>query len=150
MLSAYLLSGKRFSDKRSAASFYKQRILRIMLPMWVYLLAVTAALLLIKYPVTSKSVLVYAVGGAGFVSSGVLGLGHFWYTSVLLICYFLVPILDMLANKIEKVSVFQKILILISMVLFLTCVFGFLGYAAYGVNIALFCFAFMYFRKRKC
>lgn len=146
VLSAYLMSRKTFSSVSSAMEFYKKRLLRIMLPMWIYLLFIVLALFAIRYPVSFKAVAVYLIGGAGFSTEGVLGLGHFWYISVLLICYLLVPILDWLLKKTVELFLIKKAIFILILCFTLLSFFLIVGYPEYGINISLFCIAYVFFR----
>lgn len=85
ILSAKLLCGKRFENGKQVIDFYKTRLIRIMLPVWIYLAAICLVLCVIKQPPSISAVIVYVLGGAAFIKSGVLGLGHFWYISIILI-----------------------------------------------------------------
>ena len=82
VLSAKLLQKKRFNTTKDVLQFYGTRIVRIMLPVWIYLAAISVILIIIRQPPSIISVLVYALGGAAFIKGGVLGLGHFWYLSI--------------------------------------------------------------------
>lgn len=140
-LSAYLMSKKSFAAISDVLQFYKKRVLRVMLPMWIYTACLVVVLLVLRIQVEPVAILLYAVGGAGFAPSGVLGLGHFWYITVILICYLLVPLLDSISKK------KHPWLLSISLSVICLAVMTLAGKSMYGVNIALFIFAYLLFRK---
>ena len=104
VLSAKLLCNRKFNCVKDVLLFYKKRILRLMIPVWIYLILAVLILLLIKQPVSGLAVLIYALGGAAFTQSGLLGLGHFWYITIILIAYLLIPVLSILAGKLKNVN----------------------------------------------
>lgn len=143
VLSAYLMSQKKFVTMDDVLQFYKKRVLRLMLPMWLYTLCLVLVLLVLHVPVEPQALLFYAIGGAGFAPSGILGLGHFWYITVILICYLLVPLLDRITCKKHPwlLSVLLSALAI--------AVMTWAGKSAYGVNIALFMLSYLLFRQNE-
>ena len=147
ILSVRLLYRKRFESVREVLEFYKSKILRIMIPVWIYTLAICFVLFIIKYPLSITTVVIYMLGGAAFIDSGILGLGHFWYISIILIAYFLVPLLSLFAEKSKKLSAFALAAICFGIFAVLTGVFYFIGNAFYGVNLSLFVIAYYIFQR---
>ena len=142
VLSAYLMSQKQFSSRGDVWQFYKKRILRIMIPMWIYTACLVLVLLVLRIHIAPIAILLYALGLAGFAPSGILGLGHFWYITVILICYLLVPLMDKLSRNRNR-WLWTVLISLLGLAL-MTLV----GKSAYGVNLALFLFTYMYFRTQ--
>ncbi len=147
ILSARLMYKKRFENWKQIFTFYKDKLIRIMLPVWIYLFAICAVLLLIKYPLSIKAAIVYALGGAAFIKSGVLGLGHFWYISIILIAYILVPVLSLFADRLKKAKLTAFIPVCIFALTFLVAIFYLVGNASYGVNLGLFVISYYVFSR---
>lgn len=145
VLSAKLQNEKHFNTVNDVVMFYKKRIIRIMLPLWIYILGVTIVLLLIKIPVTAKVFVMYMIGGAGISKTNILGVGHLWFVTVLLICYLIVPVLYKLKPYIIGLSKFKFILLMIAQYCFITCLMNMIGYPEYGVSISLFVFSYYLF-----
>jgi peptidoglycan/LPS O-acetylase OafA/YrhL len=148
IISAYLMAQKDLK-KSEIVSFYKKRLSRILLPYEVYLLMVILVLIVIGYGVKPISVLFYMTGMAAFTSSGVLGLGHFWYITILLICYLLVPLLNRIKRFLINCSIGLFILINAAIYSILQISFILFGHAEYAVDIYCFVFAYFYFSRRK-
>lgn len=147
LLSAKLLCKKKFNNGKEVLSFYGSRFLRVMLPVWIYLVAIVCVLWLIKYPLSVTAVIIYALGGAAFSPSGVLGLGHFWYITIILVAYLLVPLLSLFAEKMKGLKAVYYWGMLLGVSAILTAVFYFLGNASYGINLSLFVCAYYYFYR---
>lgn len=147
VISAKVLCEKTFPDMTSVWKFYRTRIERIIIPVWLYLLEIVLLLLIVRVPFKWSSVFVYALGGAGFAKQGMLGLGHFWYITVLLICYMLVPILSVFACVLQKKTSITRYLTLGLGCTVLILIMYLLGYPQYGVNIGLFCFSYIWFKN---
>lgn len=145
IISAYLMFNKKF-DGEGVLTFYKKRVISIFVPYEIYLLAIILALCVIHQPPSLKAVLMYGLGLAGFSNVSILGLGHFWYITVLLFCYFITPLVlgifcqwnDVIKKRIAL------FLVIIGQFLFL----GFMGYPSYGIHIGGYIFTLCYFVKR--
>ena len=109
VLSAKLLSQKNVATSTEIVTFYKTRLLRICLPVWIYLLCLVPALYVVGRGPALADILLYTVGMAGFAPSGILGLGHFWYITVVLLCYLLVPILNATDCRARGMPPFERI-----------------------------------------
>lgn len=149
VLSAKLLQKKSFNTKRDALQFYKTRVVRIMLPVWIYLIAICTVLVVIQQPPSWISVIAYALGGAAFVKNGILGLGHFWYLTIILIAYLLTPVLAIFAKRMKEARrwIFVSILVMIS--LGLVSIFWLIATPAYGVHLSLFIVAYYLFQRQE-
>lgn len=100
LISGFLMSKKNILlTNKGIFCYYGSRIKKLSLPYIVYILAVVVVLCLIQRPPTLSSVIMYLIGCAGFTENGVLGLGHLWFITVLLICYFLTPLLQLLKDS---------------------------------------------------
>lgn len=148
VLSAKLLQKKRFKDGKDVLRFYGTRITRIMLPVWIYLAAICAVLVIIKQPPSLTAVIVYALGGAAFIKSGVLGLGHFWYLTIILIAYLLTPLLALFAEKMKRAKLWQFVVVLGVISLAFIGLFLCIGNPSYGVHLSLFIIAYYVFQKQ--
>lgn len=144
IISAYLISKRKF-NKETLAVFYIKRIKSIFIPYEIYLLAIVLALYIINKPPSIKGILMYSLGLAGFAKEGVLGLGHFWYITVLLICYLIAPIILNICREKNnyKQGIFLCLIITAQFLLFLTW-----KYPAYGIHVGTYIFSLCYFFKR--
>lgn len=76
-----------------------------------------------------------------------MGLGHMWYITAVLICYFMVPVLDFLLKRVE--SKVRILLILVVIACLLIGVFQMYSYLAYGINIAFFAVMLCVFKNQR-
>lgn len=149
VLSAKLISGKKIETSLSVANFYKAKLLRIFIPLWIYLICILVVLTAIgRWPGVGAATM-YLVGLAGVSKKGVLGLGHFWYITVLIICYCLVPLMYKIAQCCEKKNKVWAFLLQLIIPSSAILAFLFTKYKYYGVNIALFSGAYFWFYKTK-
>ncbi len=149
VISAKLLSNKCFDSKTEVASFIKSRLLRIYIPVWVYLLCLVPVLYIVGRGPSISGLIMYFIGAAGFAKSGILGLGHFWYITVLLICYLLVPVMYKIAEYSQKQSGIKAKALSALLPIGAIAAFVFTPYKSYGVNIALFCVSYFMFYNTK-
>lgn len=149
VLSARLLCGKEFKTRKEVLHFYGTRLVRIMLPVWIYLAAICGVLCIINKPPSLSSVVVYALGGAAFIKSGVLGLGHFWYLSIILIAYLITPLLAYFSDTIKKAKNWIVVLFFTITLLLLAGVFFLIGNISYGIHLSLFVIAYYVFQRQK-
>ncbi len=148
VISAKLLSRKSFNSKADVLKFYKSRYFRICLPLWIYLLCITPALCVIGRAPKIISAVMYFIGLSGFAPTVVLGLGHLWYISVLLICYSIVPLLNLISVRADAMSKGKGVLLKSILPLFFAVAFLFIDSKEFfGVNISLFCIAYFCFKK---
>ena len=149
VLSAKLLCEKDLTTRNQVLSFYKTRILRICLPVWIYLICLVPMLYLVGRGPDFSAVVLYLLGMAGFAPSGILGLGHFWYITVLLLCYLLVPILNYIDRISTQTHPLRAFLLKAMPSAVVVLLFAMTPWMYFGVNIALFVAAYFYFRSHK-
>lgn len=148
VLSAKLLSQKEVNTCTQIAAFYKTRFLRICLPIWIYLLCLVPVLFIVGRGPEWSAIALYAVGMAGFAPSGILGLGHFWYVTVLLLLYLLVPVLCQIDHMARKMNPLKGFALKAAFAAVPVLAFAMTPQAYFGVNMALFIVAYFYFRAR--
>ena len=146
VLSAKLLSKKDITTGAQALTFYKTRLLRIFLPVWLYLLCLVPVLFLVGRGPTLSAMLLYTAGLAGFAPSGILGLGHFWYITALLLCYLVTPLLNRIDQVARGASPLKGLLLKTAPVAAAVLIFAMTPLAYFGVNVSLFIIAFFCFR----
>ena len=144
-ISAYLLSVYTFENNMDIVMFLKKRFMRIMIPVWIYLISIIGILLIAHLPVKPMSVVMYMLGLTAFSKEGLLGLGHLWYITAILICYSVVPIL----NRILKNEVMKPIRLMIISLILVICMMIFYRYSymAYGIDIAFFVVMYCLFQR---
>ncbi len=147
ILSARLICQKQFTNKKDIFLFFKTRILRIFIPVWIYLVCIIPALFVVGRGPKISAIIMYFFGLSGFAKSGVLGLGHFWYITVMLICYLLAPILCKIAVMSKKSENIKGLLLQGVFIICPTLVFMFTQHKYYGVNISLFVASYFLFYK---
>lgn len=146
IISAYLLSLKP-NVSRNTYSFYKRRLSSIFPSYWIYLIAVISVLSILGQAPDIKSIICYSLGLSGFITdTGLLGLGHLWFISVLLICYFLIPLLHYICANYTTGGgkVLICIIILFQMILFSIC-----GYPSYGIHVGSYIFVYCLFKQTR-
>lgn len=146
ILSAKLLSQKEVASYAETTAFYKTRLLRIFLPIWIYLLCLVPVLFIVGRGPKLYAIALYLVGMAGFAPSGILGLGHLWYVTVLLILYLLVPVLCCIDRAARKMCFWKGFLLKALWAVAPTLAFAATPQAYFGVNMTLFVAAYFYFR----
>lgn len=144
IISALLSSNMTFTVPGQVSVYYKKRLKKLFLPLWIYVIVITIILFLIGWPQKTKSVVLYLLGLAAFSESGILGLAHLWFVSIILICYALVPAFILVQSQSRKKLFRIVALILIGIVV---CFYK-LGYGAYGVYISFFIGVFYWFGNK--
>lgn len=147
VLSAFLLSNYSFTSLVECKNFLKKRIQRIMIPLWIYLVTIILGLLIIRYPVKANAVFMYAIGLAAFSPDGVLGLGHLWYITAILICYAMLPLLDVVLRRVKQWPLKGGIIAVI--VAFWVALFWRFSYVAFGIDVAFFLLTTLYFKSNR-
>lgn len=147
ILSARLICTKKFDDKEDIFRFFKTRVLRIFVPLWIYFACIIPVLYVAGRGPQVSTVIMYFTGLMGFARFGVLGLGHLWYVTVLLMCYLLVPVLYKVAVYCEKTDGIKAIALKALVPSAAILVFLFTKYNYYGVDIACFSAAYFMFYK---
>ena len=143
IISAYLLSLKPNLSK-NYYSFYKRRISSIYPKYLIYIFAVSCALLIVKREPDINSILCYSLGLSGFTNSCILGLGHLWFISVLLVCYLITPLLYRIC-KITSKNTFLIYLIALLIILFVVTFFA--DYPSYAIHIGSFICVYCFYNR---
>lgn len=147
LVSAFLLSNRSFSSICEVREFLKRRLIRIMIPIWIYLAFISVVLLVMRQPLKPSAVVLYSSGLAAFSKSGLLGLGHLWYVTAVLICYSMVPILDFLLKKMDS-KIWRGIFLAIVSAFWIG-LFQAYSYLAYGIDIAFFAVMICVFKSQR-
>lgn len=99
ILSGFLFGTRGSGITENVAAWYKRRIRRIYIPLWLYLLA-----LMLLYILTGKSILntdwIWLALGLAADLSGIVEARHTWFITALILCYFLTPFLERLAARV--------------------------------------------------
>lgn len=143
IISAFLMAGREYNNNEDVLLFYKKRFYSIYIPYEIYLLCVIAVLAVLRKLPQIKAILLYALGAAAFSDVHVLGLGHLWYISIILICYLITPII----YKINTIDKGKSILLLLTVAQFI--VFIILDYPSYGVHIGSYVLLFSFFQRHQ-
>lgn len=112
IISGYLY-GKKDIDK--PISWIIKRIKKIMIPVWIWVAIVNIIYLIKGTPINAVSVISYIFNLQGWFGA-TNGLEHLWFLSVIMICYFVTPILNKLKALGSKVMLITIILFAISIV----------------------------------
>lgn len=139
IISAYLLSLKDISSHKD---FYQRRFKSIFPSYWIYLAVVVLCLFVVGRAPDIKSIVCYSLGLSGFTDTCVLGLGHLWFISVLILCYLVTPLLHWIIKNRKGTSRYAPIACLI--VLF-SVVFFAVGYPAYSIHFISYVFIYTFF-----
>lgn len=100
IISGFLMSQKRICLNVSGIiTFYKSRIKKVYLPYVVYILAISIVLFLVRKPPPPIGLVMYLMGCSALSENSILGLGHLWFMTVLLICYLQTPLLYYIRQK---------------------------------------------------
>lgn len=142
IISAYLFSGRMYRSN-NIKHFFKKRVTSIFIPYEIYIVCVIIVLLILGKPPKLKAILLYGFGLSAFSNVSILGLGHLWYITIILICYLITPII----YKINTIQKGYRVLLLLTGAQF--ALFIILDYPSYGVHIASYILLFSYFQKRQ-
>ncbi len=145
-VSAYLMAKKDLET--GVKDFYLKRIKTIFIPYEIYLWAVILVLFLIGQVPKKSAIITYSLGLSGFSRDSVLGLGHFWFITILLICYLITPVLFKISKRHEDGKVSLNISLIVSMLL-ITAVFVLVGTPHYAVHIGGYIYIYFRFRQPK-
>lgn len=144
IISAFLMSVKTF-EAIGEGAYYIKRLKSIFLPYLIYILSIVIVLIIIGRSPSLKVVIMYVFGLAGFTDGGVLGLGHLWFISVLLICYFVTPWLYRILNSNAEF----KMLVIGAFLLAQFLLFILVGYPSYGIHISTYTIAYIGFYQTR-
>lgn len=144
IISAYLLSLKKIDSHKK---FYCRRFKSIFPSYWIYLAAIVLCLIVVGRAPDVKSIICYGLGLSGFTTDTcVLGLGHLWFISVLLLCYLLTPLLHRLIKDRSGVPMYATIAVIIAL---LTVIFLAIGIPAYSIHCASYIFVYTFYCLNK-
>jgi peptidoglycan/LPS O-acetylase OafA/YrhL len=142
IISAYLLSFKT-EQSIQFKPFYLQRIKSIFPSYWIYLIFIIVLLFFVGQGPNIKSIVCFGLGLFGLTDSCVLGLGHFWFITVLLICYLITPIL----YRICRLKVVTSYIYIVSLIVALFIIFFVWGYPSYGIHIGTYVLVYCFYHK---
>ena len=146
IISAYLLTTKELNTLNDVKKFLLKRCKKIFVSYWIYITIISLLLIFVHRQPSLQDYLIYFIGGRGFFSDArILGLGHLWFVSVIIVCYLLTPIL----YQISKIDSSKKKHVCVS-ILYLVIVISMLilRHPSYSVYIISYAFSYFYFRKR--
>lgn len=103
IISGFLYGQRRIEDP---VAFIQRRFGKIMTPFWIYLMGVTAFLIIFDKEAVSVSSIIGALSGAKPYS----GVEHLWFIPYIMFCYLITPLLDSLKARIEKQDSFFRCL----------------------------------------
>lgn len=141
IISAYLLALKSHIST-NLTHFYKRRLISIFPSYLIYIASVVIVLFVIGKAPDIKSIICYGLGLSGLTDTNILGLGHLWFITVLLICYLITPFLDWIIDKRFFIPAISAFLIL----QFLT--FFIIHYPAYGIHVASYVLVYCFYHKK--
>ena len=147
ILTAWLFCGRTFDTRKEIICFYRKRYVRIMAPIWVYLLMVCGVLFAVHQPPPPTAVVMYLVGLAAFSSYGILGLGHFWYNTAILLCYGIIPLMDRILQKFEYR--FLRIGTVATLSLMMIVLFSKCSFLAFGIDVAFFIVLYCVLKRKE-
>lgn len=133
LISGYLF-GQRIIDDWGA--FYSKRFRTVSIPAIITSVLVMAALLIVRQPLEWQSIVAYLLDAEGllflnwdFVTSNlfneILSLGPLWFTTIIMLCYLLIPLLQRVAHL---NSIRYILFIIIGLVIVIICPFIHLEY----------------------
>lgn len=144
IISAYLLSLKN-GISTNIVDFYKRRARSIYPSYLIYLLFIVFLLIVIGRGPDTKSIICYSLGLSGFTDSMVLGLGHLWFISVLLLCYLITPLL----HRLCQIRSSGKAILSITVLLIILFILFFLNnYPSYSIHIASYVYVYCFYNRR--
>ena len=133
LISGYLF-GQRLIDNWTA--FYSKRFRTVTVPAIIVSALVIAALLIVHQPLEWQSIVAYLLDAAGvlflnwdFVTNNlfneILSLGPLWFTTIIMLCYLLIPLLQRVSHM---NSIRYILFIIIGLVIVIICPFIHLEY----------------------
>ena len=133
LISGYLF-GQRIIDDWGA--FYSKRFRTVSIPAIITSALVMAALLIVRQPLEWQSIVAYLLDAEGllflnwdFVTNNlfneILSLGPLWFTTIIMLCYLLIPLLQRVSHM---NSIRYILFIIIGLVIVIICPFIHLEY----------------------
>lgn len=142
IISAYLMSLKE-DISSSRKSFYRRRLHSIFPAYWIYLASVVFVLFVIGRAPDIMSIATFGLGLSGLTDGNILGLGHLWFITVLLICYLLTPLLHHICHVYSKR---YRIVALSVLCVAQFTLFILLKHPSYGIHVGSYIFVYCFYR----
>ena len=108
-MSGFLYGNKTIENK---ILWLRNRFIKILVPYYVFLGIALIAYIILKRELLSFSNIFTTIFCFQLFGESITGLGHLWYIPLILLCYIITPILQIIRNKISKDKKY-KILVLI-------------------------------------
>lgn len=126
-MSGFLIANSYY---KSTWEYLKKRIVRVIVPYWVFLVLVLPLYYLVGIEINIEQILIYLLGIQGF-KGATPGLEHLWFISIILVCYIIGLYMNYIRNKVVGWSEikFWGIVILSWIVIEIVCTPWALGYA---------------------
>lgn len=96
----FIISGFLYGQKEidNTIDFYKKRMIKIIFPVWIYLLFFTAFMFVVNRSYVSGRNIYNAFWG----SVPYKGLEHLWFVPYIMFCYFITPLLKIIRKRTAK------------------------------------------------
>lgn len=96
----FIISGFLYGQKEidNTIDFYKKRMIKIIFPVWIYLLFFTAFMFVVNRSYVSGRNIYNAFWG----SVPYKGLEHLWFVPYIMFCYFITPLLEIIRKRTAK------------------------------------------------
>lgn len=108
-ISGYLYGRK---DILSFKKWIVQRWIKIMTPIYIWLISIILYRIFIMNPIDISSILIYLFNLQGLLH-GIIGIDHLWFTTFMMICYIITPLLQRYRNKYSSFKINKKVRYLI-------------------------------------
>lgn len=123
-----------------------KRIKKIMIPVWIWVIVVNIIYLIKGIPINAISVVSYIFNLQGWFGA-TNGLEHLWFLSVIMICYFITPILNKLKNIGTKV--FGVTIVFLAISIICSYVDVKVGRYIFEINLYIVAYYYSFFEKIK-
>ena len=126
--------------------WYKKRFVRIFIPVWIWALCINLVYIVQGKEISLIGCIAYLTNLQGFFGA-TEGLQHLWFLSLIMLCYIITPILNMIKRKIE----YPKSLFIISIMCFVSYCISYVNvsFGRYLFQVMLYVFAFFYSYNEK-
>ena len=143
IISAYLLALKPNISKEPL-TFYRRRVQSIFPSYWIYLFCAVILLLIIGRGPDLYSIASFGTGMFGFAEGVILGMGHLWFITVLILCYLITPAIHKLCSS-TRGDKFMFLLAILLVAQFL--LFFFVDRPSYGIHIGTYIGVYCFYNK---
>lgn len=143
IISAYLLALKP-NISQEPLTFYRRRGQSIFPSYWIYLICAAVLLFIIGKGPNLYSIASFGTGMFGFAGGVILGMGHLWFITVLIVCYLITPALHKLCVSTcgVKFMILSAIILVAQFLLFF-----FVGRPSYGMHIGTYIGVYCFYNK---